>query len=93
MTLVEAWCPRCRVTYPPEAKLCIHCGGRVVAGRPDALASGATRLSEVAPTGPAPADEDAHDAGPQRPSGLRLNLAIWLVLVIAGTILRQCTER
>ena len=35
----EVACPTCRVSYPPEQKRCVHCGGRTapsVVDMPDA---------------------------------------------------------
>ena len=29
MSSYEVWCHSCNVTFPPEQKTCIHCGGRL----------------------------------------------------------------
>ena len=94
MTSFEAWCPRCRVTWPPEARTCVHCGGRVAPSR---------ALVEVASQGgrpPAAAEEirtqqQETDAS-ARQSPLRLLrigiAALWLALALAGSLLRHCNQ-
>ena len=29
MPVYEVWCHSCNVTFPPEARRCMHCGGRL----------------------------------------------------------------
>lgn len=29
MPVYEVWCHACNVTFPPEARRCLHCGGRL----------------------------------------------------------------
>jgi hypothetical protein len=89
----EAWCPRCRVTHPPERKTCVHCGGRVVQSRGEAELE--RRLSPPLGRGEAPGEgggappEETPQAQAMRP--LRIGLALlWLVLAIAGSLWQQC---
>jgi len=90
LTAFEAWCPRCRVTWPPEARTCVHCGGRVAPTR--ALAD------DVMQGGAAPAaaeirsPQPAEAAAPRSPLRLlRVGIAVlWLALALAGSLLRHC---
>ena len=92
----EVYCPKCRVSFAPEQKRCIHCGGRTgprMVDVPDtppgfdqgALAAEPEVASEAAPefaTGPLieGADESAESEG--RRSGTFLRMAGTLVWVI-----------
>jgi hypothetical protein len=90
----EAWCPRCHVSHPPGTRRCLHCGGGVMAARPAETPSlAAQREMEMLETPGATADEEpAEVARVARP--LRIGLAtLWILLAIAGAILRTCTER
>jgi hypothetical protein len=40
MPLYEVWCHSCNVTFPPEARQCIHCGARLRPDRPAAVSRG-----------------------------------------------------
>ena len=90
MTPYEAWCPRCRVTHPPETRVCIHCGGRVARDR-GAAESPPTRFGppgarEEPPDAEAEVPEQAQAARP-----LRVALAVlWVLLAIAGTLWQRC---
>ena len=90
----ESYCWHCRVTHPPGTRRCIHCGGPVLDQRPDS----STRLTTS--QGPAPPEiataepENAEaEARPQQPRGLRIGVtALWIVLAIAASIYRACTQ-
>ena len=88
VTSFEAWCPRCRVTWPPEARTCVHCGGRVAPTRAlaDDVMQGAT------PPAASPSPREAEAAAPRSPLRLlRVGIAVlWLALALAGSLLRHC---
>jgi hypothetical protein len=90
MTPFEAWCPRCKVTWPPETRVCVHCGGRVAASRAQ---PGATLRSEPAtaePTPPQPADADEL-ARPPVVRPMRIGIALlWLVVALASAVAQHC---
>ena len=84
VTQYEITCPRCKVTFPPETRTCIHCGGPV------------GRRFTIGQRAEAPADvvrDDELDA--ESASGS--NAIRWLVrsplilLVIVFSILRACS--
>lgn len=92
MTFYEAWCPRCRVTHPPDTRTCIHCGGRVARSRAEA-SEGPERFAPRGPFGRMPdleAEEEAPDASrAARP--LRIAVAVlWVLLALAGTLWQHC---
>jgi hypothetical protein len=88
-TPYEVYCFHCRVTFPAEARRCIHCGGRL-SGRGEITAP--PGLARVAP-GPAPlpspaVDPDADDA----PQLLRRfgGLAVWALIALSAVISNLC---
>ena len=88
LTPYEVYCYRCRVTFPAEARRCLHCGGplygrgeqeRVEPGLPPQLGVG-----ESLPTG-----EDAEDAPlvmVRRFGGL----AIWALVALSAVLSHVC---
>ena len=93
----EGWCPHCKVTHPPERKLCLHCGGPVLPHRVPAGATPTTPATrDAGPFGmPAPAEAEEAEAQVARAANpLRFGFAaIWIVLGIVTAILRACSER
>lgn len=92
----EGWCPHCKVTHPPERKVCLHCGGpvlphRIPAGPPVTPVRPHTR----GPFGmPAPAEEEPDAQAARAANPLRFGFAaIWIVLGVVTAILRACSER
>ena len=87
-TPYESYCFQCRVTFPVEARRCVHCGGRLArAGQgppdappPQALAAGATGAAD---------DEFDEEEGPfslRRFGGL----AIWAVVALSALLSNLC---
>jgi len=89
----EWWCPRCRVTYPPGRKQCVHCGGRVQTSR-DAPTVFDPRAGAGLPGAP---DEPAEEAGapePRAARAARIGLTlVWVALAVLASVLRACQER
>ena len=84
-TPYEVYCFRCRVTFPVEARRCLHCGGRLF-GRGERAA--ATAEVAPAPGVPIPADEgDETPAVMVRRFG---GLAIWTIVALAAVLANLC---
>lgn len=98
MALYEVRCHRCNVSFPPETKVCLHCGGRT--GEPrEPLA-----LTELPGLGSA-AEEESLPFDPQAPGevaagdgteavrrsvfGTVVNL-LWVALLIGGYLFHTC---
>ena len=78
----EVRCERCRTSFPPETKRCIHCGGSLGGGIGALLRPGA------APKGPA-AEPDAEEEGLQVP-GRNVLWVVTAVLAVGVSLLRAC---
>ncbi len=106
MAVHESWCPRCRVTHPPERRVCVHCGGRTEPHREgaqvfDAQAARDAQRQLRTPTGRAPAgppppiDAREEEAEPESRTvrGARLGLTlVWIALAVGASLLRMCQE-
>lgn len=96
----EVRCPRCRVSFPPETRRCLHCGAATV---PPGAAEAAVRPSDEARQEPRPfslerpgppgtgggeAEVDETEARAGRLSrGLGL---LWILAVVGVSIYRAC---
>jgi len=90
----ESWCPHCRVTHPPGTRRCLHCGGGVLPQRPAAGAPEAARVQPFDRAAGAEPDEEEAAELPRGARPLRIGVAsLWLLLALAGAILRTCAER
>ncbi len=105
MAVHESWCPRCRVTHPPERKVCVHCGGRTEPHRDgaqvfDAQSARQAQLQHGMATGrsrvePVPVDVADEEAEPESRTvrGARLGLTlVWIALAVGASLLRMCQE-
>ena len=84
-TPYEVYCFRCRVTFPAEARRCLHCGGPLFG------AGERARPGEPAP-GPAvpiPAGEDAEE-GPVVMVRRFGGLAIWVLVAVSWMVQTLC---
>lgn len=86
---VEVYCNRCHVSFPADARRCMHCGGRLDPERRW------TQLSELPPefqmephTEP-PFEELGEDELPRR-SGFSPLTFVWIGLLLAGYLYRAC---
>ena len=79
----EVRCHSCNVSFPPDAKVCLHCGSRL--GR---IPLGVGSLGSHEPI-----DFDESELGePQRHGLLRTGLgSVWILLAITATCYRVCT--
>jgi hypothetical protein len=91
----EAWCPRCHVSHPPGTRRCLHCGQGVLPVRPGTEhASVSARETQHLPFPAEPPGDDEAEAAPSAARPLRIGFAtLWLILAIAGAVLRSCAER
>ena len=86
-TPYEVYCFRCRVTFPVEARRCLHCGGRLykpgerVAVAPDPGFSG--------PVLPIPAGGEAEE-GPALTVRRFGGLAIWALVALSAVLNSLC---
>jgi hypothetical protein len=85
-TPYEVYCFHCRVTFPAEARRCLHCGGplfgegqRAVVGAPSAP------VSRPMPTG-----EEADDESPVMMVRRFGGLAIWAIVALAAVVQTLC---
>jgi hypothetical protein len=103
-TPYEVYCHRCRVTFPVEARRCIHCGGPLT-GQAAAVASPTLRTGAVFPPAAAPSPEEARgplppedeEGGEFEGSSLLLRrfggLALWALIALAAMISNLCSGR
>ena len=80
----EIRCNRCDVSFPPDAKVCLHCGGRLGGGLP---------IGRKAATGP-PAIDGEIDPDESAGGGgfLRTGIgSIWILLALSATCYRVCS--
>jgi hypothetical protein len=81
----EVRCERCRTSFPPETKRCIHCGGPLGGGLAAMLRPG--RVPDE------PGDEaEAGDEAVAVP-GRNLLWVVTAVLAVGISLLRACMER
>lgn len=103
----EVMCPSCRVSYPPEQKRCIHCGGRTersIVDIPDSSQEYAAAVGNVKyvpePAGGGremvfrPRDAGADEAESEPAGGMlrRLGGLVWILLFVILTVIRMCGE-
>jgi hypothetical protein len=88
-TPYEVYCFHCRVTFPAEARRCLHCGGPLFGSgeRPGA----ATSLTPPGPGMPIPRDEDAEE-GPGLAVRRFGQLAIWAIVALAAVLQNVCNR-
>jgi hypothetical protein len=97
MAVHESWWPRCRVSHPPERKVCLHCGGRTQPHRDgaqvfDAQSALESRLRQQAPSErspfepapapvPGPVDAADEEAEPESRTARGARLGLTLVWI------------
>lgn len=104
----EVRCPHCQVSFPPDQKRCVHCGGRTgpsfreVADAPPDLRDADPSLSASEAQAKASSedrefvfeDEEVEAAG--RPRGGLLRMAgtlVWVVLAVGIGLIRSCADK
>lgn len=77
----ESYCYSCNVSAPPDAKRCVHCGGRL------------SRQRGVPPEVSASPFEGPSDAGQHPSPGALISpmTVLWILLFIGGTLYRMCS--
>jgi len=78
----EVRCERCRTSFPPETKRCIHCGGPLGGGR-------GAWLRQGAPAGEATAEPDGEEEVLRVP-GRNVLWVVTAVLAVGVSLLRAC---
>lgn len=86
LTPFEVYCFRCRVTFPVEARRCLHCGGALSrrTERPGAAAS----IDSASGT-PAPGGDEAEE-GPVMMVRRFGGIAIWTIVALAAVLQNLC---
>jgi hypothetical protein len=85
-TPYEVYCFHCRVTYPVEARRCLHCGGPLFGWGERA---GAAPLGAPGLPLPVPGGEDAEE-GPVVMVRRFGGLAIWVIVALAAVLQNVC---
>jgi hypothetical protein len=85
-TPYEVYCSRCRVTFPVEARRCLHCGGPLMGRNQRA---GTTAPLVGGPAAPAP-DDDEVEAGPLMTARRFGGIAIWALVALAAVLQNLC---
>lgn len=108
MKAYEVWCHSCNVTFPPEQRRCLHCGGRLSPERPGRrLREGGQPefvlspmnfdesfpVSQARPAASASSDPSVEEE-PVRRSMIRAGMTVlWMVLLAAGYAWRACSQQ
>ena len=85
-TPYEVYCFRCRVTFPVEARRCLHCGGQL-SGRGER--AGAASPLAPRPGAPLPGDDDAEE-GPVMMARRFGGIVIWAIVALAAVLQNLC---
>jgi len=81
-TPYEAYCYNCNVSAPPDARYCVHCGGRLSRQRGVPAPTSSSPYSGPAAAG----DEDT----PGRMGSTSPMTVVWILLFLIGTLYRLC---
>jgi hypothetical protein len=100
----EVHCPRCKVTFAPETKKCLHCGGRTgpsivqlpdhqpAFGEPDHARFEMAEFAEEAES-PFVSEPEIEEGGGRFSSLLRsAGTLVWVVMAIAFAAIRTCSD-
>ena len=86
-TPYEVYCFHCRVTFPAEARRCLHCGGPLFG--PGERAGAAAPAARAGPGLPLPAGDEAEE-GPVVMVRRFGGLAIWAIVALAAVLQSLC---
>jgi hypothetical protein len=88
MTPYEVYCFRCRVTFPVEARRCLHCGGPLL-GRNERARAVSPLVG--GPSAPDPGgDGDDSEEGPLMMARRFGGIAIWALVALAAVLQNLC---
>ncbi len=89
LSSVEIYCQRCRVTFPLNARQCLHCGGRLskTRGAPPVLFE-----PEPSALPPMPPPLDRPDEDTPRRSGISPVSILWIAVAVAVGVQRACAS-
>jgi hypothetical protein len=76
----EVYCFACKVSAPVGLRRCLHCGGRLTGRKDQKGAIHPITLEE----------ETALDSPPSRLGGASPATALWILLLIGGSLYRLC---
>ncbi len=88
----EVYCQRCRVTFPINAKRCLHCGGRLSNTRsvPPIVFEPSMQPS-MQPSMPPPLDLPDEET-PRRTRGISPISILWIAVALAVGVQRACSS-
>lgn len=93
MAAYEVRCERCSVSFPPETRRCMHCGGPTSRARPEVVSGGQVVIHRQG--GPeALGPEELAGADPESTSRTPLRIAtglVWILVAVGGALYRACT--
>jgi len=87
--IYEVRCERCKTSFAPETKRCLHCGGPLHSGRIVASRGGGEEPSEPV-SGPLPDDPDQAQEDLMGGGRGRLIWIVTAILAVAGSVARSC---
>ena len=85
-TPYEVYCYQCRVTFPAEARRCLHCGGQLYG--PNQRPGLAPQLAQSA--GPIATGEDV-DEGPVQLARRFGGIGVWVLVALAAMLQHLCS--
>ncbi len=88
VSLFEVYCHRCRVTFPVNAKGCLHCGGRLSKTR---SAPPIVFEPSMQPSMPPPLELPDEDT-PSRTRGFSPISILWIAVALAVGVQRACSS-
>ena len=90
----EIYCLQCRVTFPMNARRCLHCGGRLSktrGGPPILFQPEPSILPSILPSMPPPLDLPDEDV-PRRTKGISPVSILWIAVAVAVGVQRACSS-
>ena len=90
LSSIEIYCQRCRVTFPADARQCLHCGGRLSKTRGAPAVPFEPEPSALPPM-PLPLDRPDGDT-PRRTSGISPVSILWIAVAVAVGVQRACAS-
>ncbi|TMA34290.1 MAG: hypothetical protein E6J87_07425 [Deltaproteobacteria bacterium] len=84
-TPYEVYCFHCRVTFPAEARRCLHCGGPLFGAGERAAAA-----APIAPIARLPIPAQDEEEGPLMAVRRFGGLAIWAIVALSAVLSNLC---
>ena len=90
-TPYEVYCHHCHVTFPAEARRCLHCGGPLSPPGQGPSLGISQAIAVGGPAPPIPADEEQQEGAAlmMRRFG---GLAMWAIVALSAVLSNLCAE-